>query len=160
MSCCRAGQVSACLEYAGWVVVKNCTWLKLGTRLSFTGHFSIRLKQRVTRGSGRGEILRLLAQEFTWICVCVLLKCVSQKQHTVAGVLFYQTPQFMMLNSGEAAPSLVSRPTPSRLPSGRADGCLPCLPSWWLRVLSCVLTASPVCLDCLDWRYIFWLEHK
>lgn len=157
MSCCRAGQVSACLEYAGWEVVKNCTRLKLGTWLSFAGHFSIRLKQRVTRGSGQGKILgwRLLAQEFTWICACVLLKCVSQKQHAAVRVLFHQTSQFMMFSSGEAGPFLFSWPTPSRLPS-----CLHCLPSWWLRVLSCVLTASPVCLDCLDWRYIFWLEHK
>lgn len=34
-SCCRVGQVSACPEYAGWGVVKNCTRPKLGPLCSF-----------------------------------------------------------------------------------------------------------------------------
>lgn len=40
LSCGKVGQVSACLEYAAWGVVKNCTWLQPCPRCSsFLWHF-------------------------------------------------------------------------------------------------------------------------
>lgn len=66
MSCCRAGQVSACLGYAGWGVVKNCTWLKLGPLFPFVGHFL----RETACSFGPRQTLRLFTEKCTWSCTC------------------------------------------------------------------------------------------